>query len=171
METDPNWLQDDRRWLPWNEISGVLLPTERNFRCPLTDSACINPRCRRDQCAQSLDDEAVEREIQARKREIQRQELNDPKYHKAAIRVLEARVSWLNSQGTKQYFFPSPYGMPGLEREAAKNWREELIYRLLTSSKHRSLVRAVVAGRPISHGSFAKDEDLDDLFGEVLSEI
>jgi hypothetical protein len=151
---------------------------ERNFRCPLTDTACIDGRCTQDQCAQISDNEAKAR---ARKWEIQRQELDDPKYRNAAIRVLEARVSWLNSLDTSLtndgrivYSFSSPSGMPhGPAREAVKKQCDELIDKILTSSKYRHLVRAAVDGRPISQGSFAKDEDLDGLFdvGVQLDEL
>jgi hypothetical protein len=141
----------------------------RNFFCPLTEKACVDTRCRQDQCAQLADDEI-------RKREIQRQELNDPLHREAAIRLLEIRVGWLNSQSAPHYFLPDPKGLrQGPERDAATVWRNKAIDKLLTSPKYAGLVRAAVnaitMGREISWGSFASDDEVDGLFYQVVEHL
>jgi hypothetical protein len=139
-----------------------MAPTIRNFLCPLTETACTDDRCKRDQCAQRLEDEA-------RRQEIELQRLNDPTYRKAAHHVLDARVNLLNSHGIKKYCLPCV--APGITREYAKQQYDEMIDRLLTSLKHRSLVRAAVAGLPLSPHLFIKDKELDSLFFEELIDL
>jgi hypothetical protein len=144
-----------------------MVPVIRNFVCPFTETTCTDGNCKQDQCAKIFD-------YEAKRQEIQHQQLNDPAYRKAAAQVLEARCEWLNSQGETgdaggpiSYISPSKaiwYVKKGLERDDVTKRLEAMIDKILQLPGYRSMVRAAVYGLPISPSSFVQDADLDKLF-------